>query len=213
MDYYRLTIPIPKQPWLWLRFRISTILLLITILAIVLAWRRDHRRMEAEIYRLSYPSAYYQASQATGPPDVTSQGDSHKAWCSATLDSDDDWLQLEYETPIVPSAIIVHENYGSGAIVRITHVPSFGIETTLWEGTSPGSPGSAGSFTKLPVTTNIKTNRIKIYLKQSAVTNWNEIDAVALVDSNGKATWAIGAKASSTWGQPRGADEFDTALW
>ena len=213
MDYYRLTIPIPKQPWLWLRFRITTILLLIAIVAIVLAWRRDHRQMAAEIYRLSYPAAYYQASQATGPPDVTGQGDSHRAWCNATLDTDDDWLQLDYETPIVPSAIVVHENYGTGAVVRVTHVPSFGIETTLWQGTSTPTPGSSGSFTKLPVTTNIKTNRIKIYLKQSAATNWNEIDAVGLVDHKGRVSWASGAKASSTWGQPKAANVFDTALW
>jgi hypothetical protein len=36
MEYYRLTIPIPKQPWLWLGFRLVTILLLITIAALAL---------------------------------------------------------------------------------------------------------------------------------------------------------------------------------
>jgi len=32
MEYYRLSIPIPKRPWLWIRYRIVTILLLVAIL-------------------------------------------------------------------------------------------------------------------------------------------------------------------------------------
>ena len=56
MDYYRLTIPIPKQPWRWIRFRITTILLLVAILAMGLAWHRDHQRLTAATVRHSEPA-------------------------------------------------------------------------------------------------------------------------------------------------------------
>ena len=60
-----MTIPIPKQPWLWVRFRITTILLVIAILAILLTWRRDHQQMASELMRLRYPGPHYEAAQAT----------------------------------------------------------------------------------------------------------------------------------------------------
>ena len=50
MEYYQLTIPIPKQPLQLLKFRISTILLLTAILALALAWRRDHKKLAAQLY-------------------------------------------------------------------------------------------------------------------------------------------------------------------
>jgi hypothetical protein len=201
MEYYRLTIPIPKKPWLFVRFRIASILFLATILAILLAWKRDHDRMAAEIAKLRYPYPRYEAIEATGAPNVTTPGDSSSAWCPATMNSGSEWLQLDYDAPVVPTAVIVHENYGSGMIVRITHVPILGAETTLWEGGYTAAAGPAGAIATLPVTNGISTGRIKIYLDTSKATGWEEIDAVGLVDAKGKTHWAKGAKASSTWAQ------------
>lgn len=65
MDYYRFTIKIPKQPWHWLRFRLVTILLLITIAALALAWRKDHlqqlsvqTQLQTEIYQFQNPGPH-----------------------------------------------------------------------------------------------------------------------------------------------------------
>jgi hypothetical protein len=200
MEFYRLTIPIPKQPWRWIRFRISTILLLVAILAIVLAWRRDHRELVAELRRLETPYPNYQTEQALGPPDAPNRGDSPLAWCPAT-DGGKEWLLLEYETAVVPTAIVVHENSASGAVVRVTHYPVWGRETTLWEGTYSAAPGSSGGVAKLPVATGIATDRIKVYLDTGAVAGWNEIDAVGIEYENDEVIWAVGVQASSTWGQ------------
>jgi hypothetical protein len=201
MEYYRLTIPIPKQPWLWVRFRITTILLLIAILAILLTWRRDHQQLAAEIYRMRNPGPHYEAAQATGPPDATNQGDSSRAWCPATMDAGNEWLQLDYDEPIAPTSIIVYENYTPGGVARITHFPILGKETTLWEGTYSPTGSPTGSVVQLPITTSVMTKRIRVYLDTKASPGWHEIDAVGLVDANGNVHWARGAKASSTWGE------------
>jgi hypothetical protein len=201
MEYYRLTIPIPKKPWLWIRFRIGTIMLLVAILAILLTWRRDHNRLVAEIAKLRYPYPRYEAIEATGPPNVRQAGDSSNAWCPATMSGGKEWLELQFDPAVAPSAIVVHENYAAGYIVRIAHVPVIGPEVVLWEGTYTPTPGLVGAITKLPIENSIKTGRIKIYFDTTNATGWEEIDAVGLVDAKGTTNWAVGAKASSTWSQ------------
>ena len=199
MEYYRLTIPIPKQPWRWIRFRIVTTLLIMAIVAICLAWWRDHRRMMAELEQLQYPWPHYEAAQATGPPNSQRAGDSSSAWCPATADGGAEWLLLDYEKLIAPKAIVLHENFVPGAVVRITHYPTLGNEQTLWEGAYTPAESATGITSTLPIATAIKTNRIKVYLDTAASPGWNEIDAVGLVDSTGQISWAIGATSSSTW--------------
>src|SRR5262245_48339808 len=131
MEYYRLTIPIPKQPWRWLRFRITTVLLLTAIICLLLAWRSDHRRLAAELYQLRNPGPNWDVVEATGPPNSASGGDQRTAWASWSADDQAEWLVLEFETAVVPKAVVVHENCSTGAVVKVSHYPQFGREQTL----------------------------------------------------------------------------------
>jgi hypothetical protein len=201
MDYYQFTLRIPKRPLKLVKFRISTVLLLMAVLAILLAWRRDHKQLSAEVYKLKYPNrnGSFSASQATGAPNTNLAGDSGTAWASETPDGSSEWLELEYNEAIVPTTIVVHESFNPGAILKITHVPYWGSEKTLWERGGPATPGSGLAVSRLPVAAKIKTGHIKIYLDSQAVPGWNEIDAVGLEDANKKIIWATEATASSTW--------------
>jgi hypothetical protein len=200
MEYFHFTIRIPKQPWRWIRFRITTILLMVAMLAMALAWWRDHQRLSAEVNRLQYPGPNWQPVEATGPPN-TAAGDGQTAWCHLTSDGQQEWLVLEYDTTVVPTAIIIHENLGPGAVRRVSHFPKFGIEQTLWEGTDPTPISAVSGVSRLPVAAGIKTNRIKIYLDSPAVPGWHEIDAVGLVSANAKTIWAANASASSSYNE------------
>jgi hypothetical protein len=201
MEYYQFQIRIPKQPWQWIRFRITTILLLIAIVAMALAWRRDHEELSRELYQLRNPGPNYEAAQATGPPN-SSTGDASTAWCHLTSDGQQEWLVLEYEQTIMPKAIVVHENLSPGALRRATHFPKFGIEKTLWEGNDPTPAGSTSGVSRLPTYSGIKTNRIKLYLDSPAVPGWHEIDAVGIVyGADNKVIWATSATASSSYAE------------
>jgi hypothetical protein len=213
MEFYRLTIPIPKKPWQWVRYRITTIFLLVAIIALAIAWWRDHRYLAGEIYRIKGPGPRYEAAQATGPPDVPRQGDSPYAWCPATMDGGAEWLLLDFQQAVTPAAIVVHENYAPGAIVRITHFPVVGKEETLWEGMYKPTAGTAGSVAHLPVSVAIQTSRIKLYLDTAAAAGWNEIDAVGLIDAIGETIWASGATASSTWASPSNLSGVNVSRW
>jgi hypothetical protein len=202
MEYYRLTIPIPKQPWLWLRFRITTVLLTTAIICLLLAWRRDHLQLSAQLYRLQNPGPNWDTAQATGPPNTPIPGDQPTAWASLGADDQAEWLVLEFEAAVVPNAILVHENCAPGAVVKASHYPRFGREQTLWEGADPTLVGSGGGVSRLPVTSDVSTSRIKIYIDSQNVPGWNEIDAVGLVyGDNNQVIWAKSATASSSYAE------------
>jgi hypothetical protein len=200
MEYYRLTIPIPKQPWKWIRFRIVTVLLLIAILAISLAWWRDHQQLAGELYRIQHPSTGWGVDQVTGAPNTAGPGDISTAWASASQDDQKEWLVLEYDQSVVPVAVVVHETYNPGAVVKVSHYPRWGPEQILWEGADPTPSTAAIGVSRLPVSASVKTGRIKLYIDSPAVPGWNEIDAVGLELANGDVIWAESAEASSSFG-------------
>ena len=141
------------------------------------------------------------------PPNTSGFGDKSTAWASATQDDQQEWLQLEYEKSVVPTAILVHETYGPGAVTKVTHVPMWGKEEVLWEGKDPTPVGSAGGVSRLPVTAFARTGRIKVYINSPAVSGWNEIDAVGLRSKEDNMQWAMKVVASTTYAQ----QEFEPA--
>lgn len=139
--------------------------------------------------------------QATGQPDTQQFGDERTAWASRSEDAQDEWLLLEYDEPIMPTAVLVHETYNPGALVKVSVFKLDGTEVEVWKGKDPTGAGTGGGVSEVAVKPNFKTNRVKIYLASKDVAGWNEIDAVGLKDKDEKMHWATAAEASSTYAQ------------
>ena len=116
-------------------------------------------------------------------------------------DDQDEWLALEYAEAIVPTAILVHETYNPGALVRVTAFRLDGQEVELWKGRDPTAMDAEMGVSEIPVKVDFKTCRIKIYIASKDVPGWNEIDAVGIRDKDAKIHWATSADASSTYAQ------------
>jgi len=138
--------------------------------------------------------------QAVGPPDTPGAGDIITAWASATTDTQKEWLILDYEKPVIPRQIDVHESYNPGALERVSIFNDAGEEVTIWQGTDPTPPGTPRGVSNIPVSANFKTSRIKIYLDSPRIPGWNEIDTVGLEDDAGNTLWPVNASASSSYG-------------
>lgn len=208
MDYYRLTIKFPKQPWRWLRFRLLTILLLTTIVALVFAWRKDHLaqvakqdQLQQTISQMRNPGPHWDTDEVTGPPNTSQFGDRNTAWASKSQDGQQEWLILEYDRPISATSVQIHENYKPGAVSKITHVPSDGGESILWEGTDPTPQSALGGVSSIPISPQGPIQRIKVYIDSHLVPGWNEVDAVGLIDDSNNVFWAKKAWASSCYGR------------
>lgn len=198
----RLTLGVRRFSIRLTRFRLSTVLWLMALAAILMAWRRDHQHLLAEIERIQYPSQQWGADEATGPPNTQGYGDIGTAWASKTQDDQEEWLLLEFNA-VEPTAIHIYETHNPGAVVKISRVTMWG-EQVLWEGVDPTPPSRAGGVSKFPLLSVGKTSQIAIYLDSPKFGGWNEIDAVALIDAAGNPHWALRAAASSSYG-PRGS--------
>lgn len=138
--------------------------------------------------------------QATGKPDTPGPGDKQTAWASQSQDDSDEWLMLEYKTPVWAAALHIYETYNPGAVVRVTAYTLDDREIEVWRRARPGGAAAPGAIFRPALQKRVLTNRIKIYLDSRHVAGWNEIDAVGLKDENGAIQWATAAHASSTYG-------------
>lgn len=151
------------------------------------------------------PKRGWGPEQATGEPDTNMAGDIVTAWASQTQDGQDEWLLLEYDQPLIPTAVLVYETFNPGALVRVTAFKLDGEEVELWKGQDPTTPDQDMGVSEIPVKIDFKTNRVKLYIDSKNVPGWNEIDAVGLRDKDKKMHWAVAAEASSTYAPPYGS--------
>jgi hypothetical protein len=137
--------------------------------------------------------------QATGEPDTPLAGDHPTAWASKTPDDQDEWLLLEFPKAVRASGLRVHETFNPGALSQVSVFDSKGNEHFVWGGADPAPPGSEMGVSWVPFQTRFQTRKVKLHFHSPGVPGWNEIDAVALVDTAGKSQWASTASASSTY--------------
>ena len=137
--------------------------------------------------------------QAAGRPNTKSYADATTAWASQTQDGMPEWLVLEYDTPVIPRRVDVYENYCPGAVSKLTIFDANDKEIDAWSGTDPSGGATQLSVSKLPVSLNIPTKKIKLYIDSQNVAGWNEIDAVGLVSDKSEIQWARRVRASSTY--------------
>jgi hypothetical protein len=140
--------------------------------------------------------------QAAGAPDTPSPGDQTTAWASRTSDGSPEWLILEYATAVIPRQVHVYENCAPGALEKVTIFDAADNEIEAWSGNDPSPPTgnqTAIAVSKIPITLNVATKKIKLYLACQKVTGWNEVDAVGLISTKGELQWARHVRASSTY--------------
>src|SRR5262245_18568992 len=155
-----------------------------------------------DLSSMTRPKRAWGPEQACGEPDTNMAGDIQTAWASQSQDDQDEWLLMEYPEPVVPTAVLVHETYNPGALVRVTAFKLDGTEVELWKGQDPTGADNDTGVSEVPVKADFRTNRVKIYLASKDVPGWNQIDAVGLRDKDGKMHWATSADASSTYAPP-----------
>lgn len=136
---------------------------------------------------------------ACGAPDTPASGDQDTAWATREEDAKDEWLLLEYATPVRVTAIEVHENFNPGAVVAVAILTPQGEELELWRNQEVKAPPEAARILQIDIPLGFEVERVKLTLASEAIRGWNEIDAVGLRDDKGKVHWASRATASSTY--------------
>jgi hypothetical protein len=129
-----------------------------------------------------YGDDAWSATQATGEPNTSQCGDQQTAWASAQSNGKAS-LTLKYLQPVIPTQINIYQSFNPGSIVRVEVIDAqTGKATELPNSADkPGNTPCPGVFT-ISISQGLPAvNGVTIYVDQSQVGNWDEIDAVELV--------------------------------
>lgn len=129
-----------------------------------------------------YTDTSWNFLQATGEPNTFDCGDIVTAWASASS-SGQESLTVGFEQAVIPTQINIYQTYNPGSIVRVEiGNPANEINIELPDSADPvGNTPCPGVFTLDISGIDTPINEVTIYLDQSAIGSWNEIDAVQLV--------------------------------
>jgi hypothetical protein len=131
----------------------------------------------------SYDDPDWNASQAKGSPDVLvgECTDSPLAW--ASYDSDTmEWLELVYETPVIPTQINIIQNHSPDQVVKVELIDQAGLYQEVYTGVPVDRWMECPYTLSIPLEVDYAVAGLKITIDQSVIASpWNEIDAVELV--------------------------------
>jgi len=128
-----------------------------------------------------YDDPAWSAAQATGAPNTLECGDMDTAWASSAPDSEHEWLELGFDTAVIPAEIHIYETYNPGSIVRVEVIDPESAYHIVWEG-SPRVIDECPRVFRVPLKgVAFPVAGVRIVLDQSLVGDWNEIDAVKLI--------------------------------
>lgn len=127
-----------------------------------------------------YGADAYSAMQATGRPNTKGCVDEATAWASATV-SNSDALTVFYDEAVFATEINIHQNYSPGAIVAVELISADGTQVLSVPNSSDMSTDCPSIFSLAVPELGVPVFAVRIWLEQSLIGNWNEIDAVELV--------------------------------
>ncbi len=196
----------PKRSWFRWQFSMGTLLWLMLVAGMALAWWNDRRAFDARLRKIELmyqpqSQLLWSAADVLGAPDDPTGG-AGKSWCpqgSAAAD----WIEVGFDRAVAASTIDLYETYSVGCVNEVLVVDSSGKETSIWKGTDPTTPGPAvrAALFAVPVPKNISSvQRVKIRVDSVGKSPWPCLDAVGLTTANGKTYWATSSKCSSVYG-------------
>jgi len=126
-----------------------------------------------------YSTKTYSTSQVIGPPKCFRHGHQSYAWSPKNKDGTAEWLELDYETPVVPTMVTVREVCGPGFVTKIETAKASGEWVTIWEGKDATTKRTM-LFTPRLSNNDFPTQRLRISMHTNDP-GWIEVDAVELV--------------------------------
>ena len=126
-----------------------------------------------------YSAKTYSTSQVLGVPNCFRLGHQPYAWSPKKKDGTTEWLELDYEHPVVPRWITVREACGSGFVTKIEAARASGEWVALWQGKDDTTKVTM-LFTPELSNNGFLTRRVRVTMHTNDP-GWIEVDAVELV--------------------------------
>jgi hypothetical protein len=138
------------------------------------------------------------ASVATGAPDVTVCDDDVHAW-AASGSTTVEWIELYFDTPVMPDQVNIIESYNPDAVVKVELIDSNGSYHEVYTGLAYGISECPYTLVVPVVGADYMTNGVRVTIDQSVINNWTEIDAVQLFGYTQGGAASGGTTGGSDW--------------
>ncbi len=160
----------------------KSLVLVLLMLFIVPTFAQDELRqwVSSASATSEYSKTDWSAQQTIGEPDTKKCGDAKTAWASLTQDTIEE-LTVYFDTPVIPSELNIHQNYGRGSIAAVELIPQDGSSNIAMRGTADDGTDCPGVFTVNISDIQDPIIGVLIKVDQRSAKKWNEIDAVELV--------------------------------
>lgn len=132
-----------------------------------------------------YSPTGWSADAALGEPDTditdSACSDEPSAWASADSDTME-WLELRYETPVIPLEVRIIQTYGPDQVTRVEVIDLEDNYFTIYESDPIELDSNVCPYELTISVTDVDAlvNGIRITIDQTEIEDWNEIDAVQL---------------------------------
>ncbi|MBV6644190.1 MAG: hypothetical protein KI790_02000, partial [Cyclobacteriaceae bacterium] len=132
-----------------------------------------------------FSTTSWSAQRATGAPDVYPQyGDLSNAWTSSSEDGSREYLELSFGCAHTANEVWIYETFNPGAVDTVyVQDPSSGLWEIVWSDSAVAQPKETRIFKAVFPETSFAVSEVRIAFNNPAVPGWNEIDAVAIVNS------------------------------
>lgn len=125
---------LPQRSWFRWQFSLGTLLWMMLVAGLVLAWWNDRRALEMrlqKIERMYQPQtqSLWSAADILGAPDDPTGG-AGKSWCpqgSAAAD----WVEVGFDRAVAANTIELYEAYSPGCVTEVLVVDRAGNETSI----------------------------------------------------------------------------------
>jgi len=153
------------------------------MLCVVPAFAQDELRQWASSAEATseFSSRGWTAEEATGEPNVESCEDNSSAWASEEKDGVDE-LTVFFDSPVIPTELNIHQNFGRGSIDGVELIPEDGSRNIrIRDAVDDQDDECPGVFTVEFDDIEDPVIGVIIAVDQRRLEEWNEIDAVELV--------------------------------
>ena len=121
----------------------------------------------------------WSVTRATGAVEIQACTDDSRAWASARGNGVE-WIRLTYAMPVYATEVRIYQNFGRGAISRVSLIDDTGVVEEVWVGVDETGPCPGVLTVSVPQTTS-RVVGVLIDLDESRTGFWNQIDAVELI--------------------------------
>src|SRR5262249_41405402 len=93
-----------------------------------------------------FSTTSWSAAQTLGAPNTFAYGDISTAWAPSTQNSGNEFVSVEFATPVFASKVTIRETWGNGFVTQVDLVDTNNVLHTVFSGVDPSQPGTPVDF-------------------------------------------------------------------